>query len=123
MITHKQLEDYILAKPATKLEYPFGEGVAVYKVMERMFALVDEKKTPTNISLKCDPQLAVTLREKYDEVQGGYHLNKRHWNTIVTTGQLDLGEIFALIDHSYDLVVSNMPKADREKLQVGDEEQ
>ena len=74
--THKKLEEYMLAKPGTKLEYPFGEEAAVYKVMGKMFAIINEKKNPVNISLKCDPLLAETLREKYDEVQPGYHLNK-----------------------------------------------
>ena len=114
--THKQLEDYILAKPAAKLDYPFGEGVAVYKVMDKMFALIPENKSPVNISLKCDPNLAQHLRDKYDEVQPGYHLNKRHWNTIIATGQLSEQEIFDLINHSYDLVVEGLTKEDQAKL-------
>ncbi len=114
--THKQLEEYILAKPGSKLDYPFGEDVAVYKVMDKMFALIQEKKDPVNISLKCDPLLAETLREKYDEVQPGYHLNKRHWNTIVATGQLSEQEIFDLINHSYDLVVQSLNQDDQDTL-------
>ena len=118
--THKDLEDYMLAKPAAKLDYPFGEGVAVYKVMDKMFAIINEGKDPVNISLKCDPQLAQHLREKYDEVQPGYHLNKKHWNTIVATGQLSEQEIFDLINLSYDLVVKGLPKEDQEKLEGHD---
>ena len=118
--THKKLEEYILAKPGTKLDYPFGEDVAVYKVMEKMFALIAEKKEPVNISLKCDPQLAEHLRQKYDEVQAGYHLNKKHWNTIVASGQLSEQEIFDLVNHSYDLVVDSLPQNDQAKLK-GDE--
>ena len=117
-ITHKGLEQYILTKPAAKLDYPFGEDVAVYKVMDKMFALISEKKKPVNISLKCDPELALHLRDKYEEVQEGYHLNKRHWNTIVCSGQLNEQEIFDLINHSYDLVVSSLPQKDQEKLRV-----
>ena len=112
----KQLEDYMLAKPGAKLDYPFGEGVAVYKVMDKMFAIINEGKTPANISLKCDPLLAETLRERYEEVQPGYHLNKRHWNTIVVSGQLEKQEIFDLINHSYDLVVGGLTKQDQAKL-------
>lgn len=104
MITHKVLEDYILQKPNARLEYPFGEDVAVYKAGDKMFALITEKSQPVRISLKCDPQLAELLREKYESVMPGYHLNKKHWNTIVCSGQLSLEEVLELIDHSYELV-------------------
>jgi predicted DNA-binding protein (MmcQ/YjbR family) len=100
----KTVEEYLLSLSNSKLDYPFGEEVAVYKVKDKMFALVREKKLPVQISLKCDPLLAETLREKYDTVMPGYHLNKKHWNTIVLTGQLSWDEIKDLIRHSYDLV-------------------
>jgi predicted DNA-binding protein (MmcQ/YjbR family) len=90
---HKTVEEYLLSMPNAKLDYPFGEGVAVYKVNDKMFALISEGKTPVNISLKCDPQLAELLRKKYDEVMEGYHLNKKHWNTIVLSGQLSWVEV------------------------------
>lgn len=90
--------------PNARLDYPFGEEVAVYKVGDKMFALVPEKREPISVSLKCDPLLAVTLREKYESVMPGYHLNKKHWNTIVLTGQLSWEEIQDLIRHSYNLV-------------------
>ena len=90
--------------PDAKLDYPFGKEVAVYKVNDKMFALIREKKEPVQLSLKCDPLLAETLREKYDTVMPGYHLNKKHWNTILLTGQLSRDEIKDLIRHSYDLV-------------------
>lgn len=101
---HKTVEDYLLSMPNTRLDYPFGEGVAVYKVGDKMFALVAEKSDPVRISLKCDPQLAVTLREKYESVLPGYHLNKKHWNTLLLTGQLGWPEVQDLIRHSYQLV-------------------
>lgn len=101
---HKTVEEYVLSMPNARLDYPFGEGVAVYKVDDKMFALIQEGKDPVRISLKCDPELAKVLREKYVEVQEGYHLNKKHWNTIVLTGQLNWEEIQALIRHSYNLV-------------------
>ncbi len=101
---HKTVEEYILSLPNAKLDYPFGEDVAVYKVKDKMFALIREGKEPVQISLKCDPLLATTLREKYDTVMPGYHLNKKHWNTIVLTGQLPWGEIQGFIRHSYELV-------------------
>ncbi len=101
---HKEVEDYVLSMPNAKRDYPFGEGVAVYKVNDKMFALIAEGKAPVRISLKCDPVLAQLLRDKYDEVLEGYHLNKKHWNTIILTGQLNWDEIQGLIRHSYDLV-------------------
>jgi len=101
---HKTVEEYVLSMPNAKLEYPFGEDVAVYKVGDKMFALIPEGKSPVRISLKCDPQLSKLLREKYEEVMEGYHLNKKHWNTIILSGQLTWEEVQALIRHSYDLV-------------------
>jgi predicted DNA-binding protein (MmcQ/YjbR family) len=104
MLTHKQLEDFILSLPNAKLDYPFGKDVAVYKVGGKMFALIAEASKPVRISLKCDPLLAETLREKYETVMPGYHLNKKHWNTIVCSGQLGEQEIKDLIVHSHQLV-------------------
>lgn len=104
MMNHKEVEEYILSMPNAVLEYPFGEGVAVYKVQDKMFALIAEGKDPVSLSLKCDPQLAVVLREKYESVMPGYHLNKKHWNTIVLSGQLPWEEVKGLIRHSYQLV-------------------
>jgi predicted DNA-binding protein (MmcQ/YjbR family) len=105
VIDHKTVEEYLLSMPNAKLDYPFGEEVAVYKANDKMFALVTEGKMPVSISLKCDPLLAVTLREKYESVMPGYHLNKKHWNTIVLSGQLEWQEVQDLIRHSYNLVV------------------
>lgn len=108
---HKTVEAYVLSMPNSFLDYPFGEGVAVYKLGAKeqasegkMFALITEGKEPVNLSLKCDPQLAVTLREKFVSVMPGYHLNKKHWNTLVLSGELPWEEVQALIRHSYDLV-------------------
>ena len=101
---HKTVEQYVLSMPNAKLDYPFGEEVAVYKVNDKMFALITEGKDPVRISLKCDPQLSKVLRENYDEVMEGYHLNKKHWNTIVLSGQLSWEDVQGLILHSYNLV-------------------
>ncbi len=103
MISHKKVKRYILSMPRAKLDYPFGEDVAVYKVKEKMFALIQEKKEPVRLSLKCDSVLAETLREKYESVLPGQHLNKKNWNTILLTGQLSWEEIQDLIRHSYSL--------------------
>lgn len=101
---HKTVEKYILSMSGAKLDYPFGEEVAVYKVGNKMFALIAEKKEPVRLSLKCDPLLAETLRQKYESVLPGYHLDKKHWNTIILSGQLTWEEIQDLIKHSYNLV-------------------
>jgi len=106
MINHEELEEYILSLPNARLDYPFGEGVAVYKVGDKMFAIVAEGSDPLRLSLKCDPQLAETLRERYETVLPGYHLNKKHWNTILLTGQLSEDDIKDLIRHSYELVTT-----------------
>ncbi|HSW65977.1 MAG TPA: MmcQ/YjbR family DNA-binding protein [Bacillota bacterium] len=106
MLSHKELEEYLLSLPNARLDYPFGEGVAVYKAGDKMFALVAEKSEPIRLSLKCDPQLAITLREKYETVLPGYHLNKKHWNTILLSGQLSWEEVQDLIRHSYQLVTA-----------------
>ncbi len=105
--SHKAVEAYILSMPNAKLDYPFGEDVAVYKVNDKMFALIPEGKSPVRVSLKCDPVLAKVLRDKYETVLEGYHLNKKHWNTIILTGQLNWEEIQDLIRHSYNLVTGD----------------
>ena len=108
---HKKVEEYILSLPKAWLDYPFGEGVAVYKVGPKpngkMFALISEGKKPVQLSLKCDPVLSQLLRDKYEEVMPGQHLNKKHWNTMLLTGQLEWDEVEGLIYHSYDLVAKN----------------
>lgn len=107
-MTYKEAEEYILGLPKTKLDYPFGEDVAVYKVSIgedwKMFALLSEKKTPVNLSLKCDPNLGKLLREQYESVMEGYHLNKKHWITVLLTDQIEEKDLQALILHSYNLV-------------------
>lgn len=103
---HKTVEDYVLSMPNAVLDYPFGEEVAVYKVKDKMFALINEGKEPLQISLKCDPILSEKLRAEFETVLPGYHLNKKHWNTVILTGQLPWEEIQGFIRHSYDLVAS-----------------
>ncbi len=108
---HTTVEAFILSLPNAKLTYPFGKEVAVYKVPvegeeDKMFALIQEKSDPLRISLKCDPQLAELLREKYVTVMPGYHLNKKHWNTIVLSGEIPWEEVQGFITHSYQLVAA-----------------
>lgn len=107
-MTHKEIEDFILQQPKTWLDYPFGEGTAVYKFGTKpdgkIVAIVAEGSSPLRVSLKCDPKLAELLREKYETVVPGFHLNKKHWNTVICTGQLSHEEIFDLARLSYNLV-------------------
>lgn len=109
-MTHKELEDFLLSFPNTWLDFPFGEGTSVYKVGNKsekdgkLFAIIADGSDPLRVSLKCDPILAENLREKYESVLPGYHLNKKHWNTIVCTGQLGDDEIKDLARLSYNLV-------------------
>lgn len=105
---HKELEDFLLQMPKVWLDYPFGEDVAVYKYGTKpdgkIVAIISEKTKPLRVSLKCDPVLAENLREKYETVVPGYHLNKKHWNTIICSGQLSNEEIFDLARLSHRLV-------------------
>lgn len=109
-MNHKEIEEYLLSFPNTWLDYPFGEGTSVYKIGHKengkgkMFALIADGSKPLKVSLKCDPVLAETLREKYETVVPGYHLNKKHWNTIICTGQLSDDELKDLANLSYQLV-------------------
>ena len=109
-MTHEQFEQYILSLPGVWLDYPFGEGTAVYKFGSendgagKIVALVQEDSKPLQVSLKCDSLLAKTLRERYETVLPGYHLNKKHWNTIICSGQLSDDEILDLARLSYNLV-------------------
>jgi predicted DNA-binding protein (MmcQ/YjbR family) len=107
-MTHKEIEDFILQLPKVWLDYPFGEGTAVYKYgvkpEGKIVAIIAEDSKPLRVSLKCDPKLAELLREKYETVIPGYHLNKKHWNTILCTGQLSNEEIFDLARLSHRLV-------------------
>lgn len=107
MIDHATVEAYLLSMPDARLDYPFGEGVAVYKAGDKMFALIQEGSQPVRLSLKCDPQLSKVLRERYESVMPGYHLNKKHWNTILLSGQLSWEEVEGLIRHSYQLVAAD----------------
>ncbi len=112
-MTLKEIHECLLSFPNTWLDFPFGQEVSVYKVGHnengegKMFALIAENTKPVRISLKCDPLLAEKLRETYETVLPGYHLNKKHWNTIIVTGQIPDDELKSFMRLSYDLVSSN----------------
>jgi predicted DNA-binding protein (MmcQ/YjbR family) len=101
------------ARPGAAEDYPFGDEVAVFKVAGKMFALVSLGPPPGSVSLKCDPGLAVELRRQYPAITAGYHLSKRHWNTITLDDSVPEDEVLELIGHSYQLVVAGLPRAAR----------
>ncbi|MFD0853861.1 MmcQ/YjbR family DNA-binding protein [Actinomadura adrarensis] len=102
---------HCLSLPATGEEYPFGPQAAVYKVAGKMFALLAEDVDPQRVSLKLPPDEVEALKAQYEgTVLPGYHLNKRHWVTVLLDGVLDDGEVLGLIEESYDLVVAGLPK-------------
>jgi predicted DNA-binding protein (MmcQ/YjbR family) len=117
MQTMGELSRVCLEQPEAGQEYPFGDHIRVFKVAGKMFALVPEGTVPASISLKCDPDLAQHLRQQYSSVTGGYHLNKRHWNTVVADGSVPDEDLRQWIEDSYDLVVDSLPKAVRLRLQ------
>ena len=110
------LRSYLLKKQGAFEDFPFGPEVMVYKVMGKMFALVFGDESLLRINLKCDPDLGMHFRAMYKAVTPGYHMNKRHWNTVVVDGTIPPKEILKMIDHSYELVVEGLMIKEKEKL-------
>lgn len=106
----EQYRDFCLALPDVTEGFPFDEKILVFKVGNKIFALTDVEDFES-INLKCDPVRAIQLREEYDEIVGGYHMNKKHWNTVSTNGAVPDSLLEELILHSYDLVLASLPKA------------
>lgn len=115
-MTREEFREYCLSKKGVTEEFPFDMPVAVFKVLGRMFALADVGFT--RINLKCDPQRAVELREAHPAVTPGYHMNKRHWNSVAMDGSVEDRLVYEWIDHSYDLVVGKLGRAERERLRT-----
>jgi len=115
-MTFKELDTYLLSKQGVTFDYPFDEEVRVYRIAEKIFALTSEKH-PLRVNLKCDPIYALELRSIYEGVSAGYHMNKKHWNTIMLEEtDVDDESVKELIDHSYDLVYKSLTKKKREAL-------
>jgi predicted DNA-binding protein (MmcQ/YjbR family) len=108
--------EYCLSKPHVTEGTPFGEDVLVFKVVGKIFALAGLDQVPATANLKCDPDLALDLRDRYEQVRPGYHMNKKHWNTIELEGGIPETELRAMIDHSYELIVGALPRKLRAKL-------
>jgi len=109
----EQFREYCLRKPGAAEGTPFGDNVLVFKVAGKMFALATLDEIPTTVNLKCDPDVALELRDRYEQVRPGYHMNKKHWNTVEINLGIPDNETRKMIDHSYDLVVQGLPKAKR----------
>jgi len=101
---------HFLSKPGTEETTPFGPDVLVYKVGGKMFALTSPDAFPASINLKCDPDRSIELRDTWKAITPGYHMNKKHWNTLVLDGSVPTSLIRELINHSYELVVKSLPK-------------
>lgn len=110
------LRTYCLSKKAVTEDFPFGEDTLVFRVMNKIFLLVSLSSNPLQFNAKCDPDKAIELREQYDAVQPGYHMNKKHWNTIILDGSLSTSLVKEMIDDSYALIVKSLSKKDRESL-------
>ncbi len=111
----EELRDYCLQKPGASEGLPFGDDTLVFKVGEKLFLLITLSKG-NSFNVKCDPELAVELREQFTEVQPGFHMNKKHWNTVYIDGNLTTRQLREMIDHSYDLIFKSLPKKLQEQI-------
>jgi predicted DNA-binding protein (MmcQ/YjbR family) len=115
-VTAAQLRKWCLQRPGATEEFPFGEQPSVFKVAGKMFALSILPARPLKVSLKCEPELAHQLRVSYPAIQPGYHLNKRHWNTVTLDGSLPDELVLEMLEDSYDLVVAGLPRKTQRRL-------
>jgi len=115
----EEIREYCLSKKGVTEDFPFDDETLVLKVMGKMFALISLEKIPLQLNVKCDPEQAIELREKYESVLPGYHMNKKHWNTIIIDGSVHSREIKNWTDNSYTSVVKGLKKSDREELLKG----
>ena len=111
------LRNHCIGKKAVREDFPFGEDTLVFKVLDKAFALISLNE-PDSVNLKCDPERAIELRERYECVQPGYHMNKKHWNTVYFDGTVSDAMILEWIDHSYDMVVKGMNKKEQARLRT-----
>ena len=106
----ENLREYCLRKPGVEETLPFGPDTLVYKVADKLFLLTSLDEEQLSFNVKCDPDRAIELREQYTCVQPGYHMNKKHWNTIIVDGSVPLKQLKEWIDHSYELVAKRTPR-------------
>tara|TARA_R110001592_G_scaffold104699_1_gene294595 strand:- start:13535 stop:13918 length:384 start_codon:yes stop_codon:yes gene_type:complete len=115
---YDKAKNYLLNKPASREDYPFGAEVMVAKIKGKMFATLSSSNGIAHMNLKCNPAHAQELRDLFKSVKPGYHMNKLHWNTLILDGSIPQGEIERMIDHSYALVVKKLKRVEREALEL-----
>lgn len=116
-MNYEDLQMYCSSKPGVTEEFPFGETTLVFKVMGKAFALCGLDEVEARVNLKCDPERAIELRDEFPDIIPGWHMNKKHWNTVYLERELPDALVRELIDHSYDLVVRKLTKALKEELE------
>ncbi|GAA0857597.1 MmcQ/YjbR family DNA-binding protein [Aliiglaciecola litoralis] len=114
----EQVKSYLLSKPESVMDFPFGPDVAVFKVKHKMFATLGEEDGEGRMNLKCDPHEALLLREMFVAVKPGYHMNKKHWNTLYLDDSIPQGELERMMDNSFLLVVNKMPKKEQQSILI-----
>ncbi|MBV1959125.1 MAG: MmcQ/YjbR family DNA-binding protein [Pseudomonadales bacterium] len=117
-MTPDQLHNFMVSKPEAYLDYPFGPDAAVYKIKNKMFALLTEHAGGLRLNLKCEPNEAMILRDLFESVTPGYHMNKAHWNSVQIPGDVPAAELERMIDLSYGLVVKKLTKVQRNALEL-----
>lgn len=113
----EEFRNYCLSKKGVTESFPFDETTLVFKVMNKVFAICGLERIPFAVNLKCDPEWAIQLREEYATIIGGFHMHKKHWNTVTPDSSISNDFFFELIDHSYNMVVKGMTKKLRKELQ------
>ncbi len=113
----EDIRSFCLLKKGVTEDFPFDEETLVFKVMGKMFLLMNINEPEISVNVKCDPETAIELREKYESVQPGYHMNKKYWNTVNYTGEFSEKEFYKMIDHSYQEVIKGMTRKMREELE------
>ena len=112
----ESLREYCLSKPGAEETLPFGPDNLVYKIKGKIFLITGLDSAQLRFNVKCDPEKAIELRDRYDAVQPGYHMNKKHWNTVIVDGSIPMGLLKEMIDDSYNLVTQSLPKKIRDEL-------
>ena len=111
--------NYCLSKKGVREDFPFDETTIVFKIGSKMFALTDIESLPFSVNLKCEPEKAIELREQYESITPGWHMNKKHWNTVCPDSRLPLSLFYEMVDNSYNLVFNSLKKS--EKLEIDNE--
>lgn len=113
----EELREHCISKKGVEETLPFGPETLVFKVLGKAFLLTGFDSKPLQFNVKCDPEKAIELREEYPCVRPGFHMNKKHWNTVIADGSVTDKKLKEWIDHSYEMVVKGLPKAEQKRLE------